>query len=460
VNSTDFASLALPPALLTSIGQLGYTDMTPIQAAALPAILHGKDMIAKAKTGSGKTATFGLGVLARLDVGLLQAQTLVLCPTRELAEQVGKEIRRLASTIPNVKLVILCGGTPILPQTASLEFGAHIVVGTPGRVLKHLEKGTLKVDALNILVLDEADRMLDMGFEAEIKAVVKHLPKARQTLLFSATYPEGIASLSKGLQKTPVQVSVESQHDDEQIEQLFFEVEHEQRLTALTRLLGHYQPESAVVFCTTKADCKDVAEHLANKGFSAFELHGDLEQRDRDIALIKFSNRSMSILVATDVAARGLDIKELGAVVNYELSHDPEVHVHRVGRTGRAGEKGLALSLFSPREVIRLRAIEDYQKSSATIGEIDHLKSVTGMVPPKPPMVTICIDGGRKDKVRAGDILGALTGEAGLAGAEVGKITIGDISSYVAIQRASAGKAMNRLKNGQIKGRKFRVRQV
>jgi len=460
VTSTAFASLAaLPDALLHSVSLLGYTDMTPIQAQSLPPILEGKDVIAQARTGSGKTAAFGLGLLARLEVSQLRVQTLVLCPTRELAEQVGKEIRRLGSTIPNIKLVILCGGSPLAAQESSLEFGAHIVVGTPGRILKHLEKGTLSFEHMNLLVLDEADRMLDMGFEDEINAIVKQLPKTRQTLLFSATFPDAIASLSRGMQCEPVRVTVAAAADDIAIEQHFYEVDPAQRLNAVTTLLAHYRPESTVIFCNTKIDCKAVTEQLNAKGFASFELHGDLEQKDRDLALVKFANKSITILVATDVAARGIDVKDLGAVVNFELPHDAEIYVHRIGRTGRAGQKGLALSLVAPREVFRLKGVEDYQKAPAPLEDIGKLKA--GNPESRAAMmVTLCIDGGRKDKVRAGDILGALTGEAGMHASEIGKIDIADNWAYVAIRKDCAGRALNRLRNGQIKGRKFKVRQV
>ena len=459
VEAKPFSSLPLNPALLQALDSLEFRQMTPIQAQSLPPILEGKDVIAQARTGSGKTAAFGLGLLARLEVSQLRVQTLVLCPTRELAEQVGKEIRRLGSTIPNIKLVILCGGSPLAAQESSLEFGAHIVVGTPGRILKHLEKGTLSFEHMNLLVLDEADRMLDMGFEDEINAIVKQLPKTRQTLLFSATFPDAIASLSRGMQCEPVRVTVAAAADDIAIEQHFYEVDPAQRLNAVTTLLAHYRPESTVIFCNTKIDCKAVTEQLNAKGFASFELHGDLEQKDRDLALVKFANRSITILVATDVAARGIDVKDLGAVVNFELPHDAEIYVHRIGRTGRAGQKGLALSLVAPREVFRLKGVEDYQKAPAPLEDIGKLKA--GNPESRAAMmVTLCIDGGRKDKVRAGDILGALTGEAGMHASEIGKIDIADNWAYVAIRKDCAGRALNRLRNGQIKGRKFKVRQV
>ncbi|MFQ2857568.1 ATP-dependent RNA helicase DbpA [Aeromonas caviae] len=458
MNNSEFSSLNLSSALQDNLASLGYLQMTPIQAQSLPLVLDGKDLIAKAKTGSGKTAAFGLGLLTKLDVNRLAVQALVLCPTRELADQVATEIRRLARTLPNVKLVTLCGGTPTAPQSATLGFGAHIAVGTPGRILKHLEQGTLELDDLKTLVLDEADRMLDMGFGEDINRVISHAPRDRQTLLFSATYPEGIAQMSRGVQRNPVEVSVESLHEESAIEQKLYEVPAGQRLDALTWLLSHYQPGSCVVFCNTKRACNDVADHLAAKGFSALALNGDLEQRERDQVLVRFANGSATILVATDVAARGLDIKELGAVINYELTYDPEVHVHRIGRTGRAGQQGLALSLYQPNEAQRVNFIEEYQQAPIPQGDLAGIGR--DIKPIAPQMVTLSIDAGRKSKVRAGDILGALTGEGGIAGADVGKIQISEQYSYVAVKRQVASAALKRLQEGKIKGRSYRARKL
>lgn len=458
MNNTEFSSLNLSPALQENLTSLGYLQMTPIQAQSLPLVLDGKDLIAKAKTGSGKTAAFALGLLAKLNVNRLEVQALVLCPTRELADQVAQEIRRLARALRNVKLVTLCGGTQTAPQSATLSFGAHIAVGTPGRILKHLEQGTLELSGLKTLVLDEADRMLDMGFGEEINRVISYAPEQRQTLLFSATYPEGIAQMSRGVQRNPVEVSVESLHEGSAIEQKLYEVPAGQRLDALTWLLSHYQPASCVVFCNTKRACNDVADHLAAKGFSALALNGDLEQRERDQVLVRFANGSATILVATDVAARGLDIKELGAVINYELTYDPEVHVHRIGRTGRAGQQGLALSLYQPNEAQRVNLIEEYQQAPMPQGDLAEIGRE--IKPIAPQMVTLSIDAGRKTKVRAGDILGALTGEGGIAGADVGKIQISEQYSYVAVKRSVGSAALKRLQEGKIKGRTYRARKL
>ena len=433
--------------------------MTPIQAQALPSILKGKDLLAQAKTGTGKTAAFGIGLLHNFETRNYQTQALVLCPTRELADQVSKEIRRLARAIPNTKILTLCGGTPIGPQYTSLEHPPHIVVGTPGRILKHLQKGTLQLSELKTLVLDEADRMLDMGFHEDILRIIDMTPSKRQTLLFSATYPDEINNVSRVIQKDPVDVRVETLHDSKKIKQVFYEIQKGERLKTLVALLQHYNPESSVVFCNRKQQAKELAEQLWQQGFHALALHGDLEQKERDQVLVQFSNKSSSILIATDVAARGLDIKELQAVINFELSQDPEVHIHRIGRTGRAGKEGLALSLFMASEAPKVNAIENYQGNPVRIENTSSLKSRENFKL-SPPMVTLCINAGKKNKLRAGDILGALTNNTNIPGKQIGKIDIFDNIAYVAVERQVAKHALKTLTEGKIKGRKFRVRKL
>ena len=458
-ESTAFATLPLSAAMLANLDALGYASMTPIQAQSLPVILKGQDLIAQAKTGSGKTAAFGIGLLNPINPRYFGCQALVLCPTRELADQVAKELRRLARAEDNIKILTLCGGVSLGPQIASLEHGAHIIVGTPGRIQQHLDKGTLVLDGLNTLVLDEADRMLDMGFFDAIASIIGKTPSRRQTLLFSATYPAGIKQLAADFMRNPQQVKVESLHADNQIEQRFIEIDPQQRLEAVTRVLGHYRPQSCVAFCFTKQQCEDVVAHLTAKGIVAQALHGDLEQRDRDQVLTMFANRSSSVLVATDVAARGLDIDGLDMVINVELARDAEIHVHRVGRTGRAGEKGVAVSLVAPAEGHRAQAIEELQNSPLRWDQLDSLKNKGGE-PLLPVMSTLCIAAGRKDKLRPGDILGALTGDAGIPGKQVGKIAIFDFQAFVAVERALAKQAMQRLNSGKIKGRALKVRIV
>lgn len=455
-----FSSLALHSDLLKNLDSLGYQSMTEIQAQSLPPILAGKDIIAQGKTGSGKTAAFSLGLLQKLNVKRFRIQSLVLCPTRELADQVGKEIRMLARTIHNIKVLTLCGGVPFGPQIGSLAHGAHIIVGTPGRIEDHLRKGTLRLDDLEILVLDEADRMLEMGFQTSIDAIIEQAPTKRQTLLFSATFPEQINHICKRILVDPVTVKLESTHDNEVITQYFYQVENnEQRMIALRLLLQQYQPESSVVFCNTKREVQEVADELINRGFSALALHGDLEQKDRDQALTRFANKSISILVATDVAARGLDIDNLSAVFNYHIARDQEVHVHRIGRTGRAGSKGMAFSFYSDKEHYKVTLLEDYLERIIEPQQLPDYKLLD-----KPPlqsnMLTLRIDGGKRQKIRPGDIVGALTGQNGISSEQIGKIHVADNWAYVAVQRNCIKPAFKKLNEGKLKGRKFRVSVV
>ncbi len=455
--SADFSTLPLAPATLANLTALGYTAMTAIQAACLPAALLGKDIIAQAKTGSGKTAAFGLTLLANLNPRRFAVQTLVLCPTRELADQVTTEIRRLARAEDNIKVVTLCGGVPLRGQIASLEHGAHIVVGTPGRVMDHLERGTLDLEALNTLVLDEADRMLDMGFFDDIVKVARQCPKTRQTLLFSATYPEGIAKLSAQFMRDPTTVKVEAQHSGNQIEQRWYEVKDSERLHAVGLLLAHFRPASTLAFCNTKAQCRDLVEVLRAQGTSALALFGELEQRERDQVLVRFANKSCSVLVATDVAARGLDIASLACVINVDVTPDSEVHIHRIGRTGRAGETGLALNLVSMDEMGNVGKIELLQKKETEWSPLSEL-TPTGKGPLIPPMITLHIQGGRKEKIRPGDVLGALTADLGYTREQVGKINVNEWSTYVAVNRDIAQQAASRLNAGRIKGKSVKVR--
>lgn len=459
MTESSFSRLPLPESLLNNLKSLGYLKMTPIQEQSLPEALDGKDLIAQAKTGSGKTAAFAISLLLNIHQRHFGCQGLVLCPTRELATQVANEIRKLARFQQNIKVVTLCGGQPIGPQIGSLEHGAHIVVGTPGRIQDHLRKKTLDISQVSTLVLDEADRMLDMGFIEPIENIIQHTPDDRQTLLFSATYPAGIRQLSSAFQRNPVEIKVESTHSRDHIEQLYYHAENSNKSDMLMRLLQHYQPASTVIFCNTRQTCKDVGVDLYEQGYKPLVLHGDMDQRERDQMLVRFSNQSANILIATDVAARGLDIENLAAVINYDLSRDAEVHTHRIGRTGRAGNKGLALSLHTSREQYKLDNISDYLKTGPVFGNPDEL-NMNSDVPLQAPMVTLAIDGGRKNKVRPGDILGALTGDAGIAGDQVGKINIFDFVAYVAIKRECVRKALSRLQQGRIKGRTFKVRRL
>jgi ATP-independent RNA helicase DbpA len=459
-TSTRFDQLTLAPATLQNLEQLGYTQMTPIQAASLPLTLAGQDVIAQASTGSGKTAAFGLPLIERLQsAGSPNAaiQAVILCPTRELADQVTQEIRRLARARQNVKVVTLCGGVALRGQTVSLEHGADVVVGTPGRILDHLERGSLSLAGVNTLVLDEADRMLDMGFLDDIAKVVRQCAKDRQTLLFSATYPEGIAKLAAQFMRAPQTVKVDAQHSAHKIRQLFYEVSENQRLDAVSKLLAHFRPERTLAFCNTKQQCRDLVAVLQAQGYSALALFGELEQRERDQVLVQFANRSCSVLVATDVASRGLDVEGLEAVINVDVTPDPEIHIHRIGRTGRGDAEGLALTLVSMDEMGSVGKIEVMQGRESNWELLSGLTPAEGG-PLQPPMRTLQIVGGRKEKIRAGDVVGALAGECGLTREQVGKISVNEFSTYVAVQAALAKKVEVQLSQGKIKGKSVKVR--
>jgi ATP-independent RNA helicase DbpA len=382
---------------------------------------------------------------------------MVLCPTRELADQVTTEIRRLARAEENIKVVTLCGGVALRGQIASLEHGAHIVVGTPGRLMDHLERGNLDLSALNTLVLDEADRMLDMGFFDDIVKVARQCPKERQTLLFSATYPEGIAKLAQQFMKNPEQITVQAQHEGSKIRQRWYQVKDSERLHTVSLLLDHFRPVSTLAFCNTKQQCRDLVQVLQAQGFSALALFGELEQRERDQVLVQFANRSCSVLVATDVAARGLDIADLEAVINVDVTPDSEVHIHRIGRTGRGDAEGLALNLASMDEMGSVGKIEQLQGRESEWHPLAEL-TADAAGPLQPPMATLQIVGGRKEKIRAGDVLGALTGEAGFTRDQVGKINVNEFSTYVAVDRRIAREAAHKLSTGRVKGKTVKVR--
>ncbi|MCF8210041.1 MAG: ATP-dependent RNA helicase DbpA [Rhodoferax sp.] len=455
-----FAALPLSVAQLGNLQQLGYREMTPIQAASLPIALAGQDLIAQAQTGSGKTASFALALLAKLKPRWFAVQALVLCPTRELADQVTVEIRRLARAEENIKVVTLCGGVALRGQRASLEHGAHVVVGTPGRVMDHLARGYLTLEGLSTLVLDEADRMLDMGFFDDIATVAKQCPADRQTLLFSATYPDGIEKLARQFMREPQRVEVAAQKSEGQIEQRFYEVTRANRLDTVGQLLRHFRPVSTLAFCNTKQQCKELVTLLQAQGFYALALYGELEQRERDLVLAQFANRSCSVLVATDVASRGLDIDQLEAVINVDTTPDPEVHVHRIGRTGRAGASGMALTLASMHDMGAIGKIEQYQNQPSVWYALDTLTPASPQ-PLLPPMVTLQLLGGRKEKIRPGDVLGALTSSEGGTAYQrehIGKIQVTEFCTFVAVRRDVAAAACAKLNAGKVKGKSVKVR--
>ena len=456
-DASSFSQLPLGQTMQANLQQLGYTQMTPIQAASLPFALQGKDVIAQASTGSGKTAAFGLALLARLNPRWFAVQSLVLCPTRELADQVATEIRRLARAEENIKVVTVYGGVPSRNQIASLENGAHIVVGTPGRVMDLIERGALDISKLQTLVLDEADRMLDMGFYADIVTVVEQCPAQRQTLLFSATYPEGIAQLAQRFMREPQMVQVAAQHSAHKIAQRWYEVPARHKLDVVVQMLAHFRPESTIAFCNTKQQCREAVAALQAQGISALALFGELEQRERDEVLVQFANRSCSVLVATDVAARGLDIANLSAVINIDVTPDPEVHIHRIGRTGRGDAEGLALHLVDMEEMVHVAKIEQLQGRASEWFDVAELTPAPGGAL-LPPMMTIQLIGGRKEKIRAGDVMGAMCADFGYTREQIGKISVNDFSTYVAVDRRIAAEACAKLNAGRVKGKSVRAR--
>ena len=461
-----FADLLPGSSLLAVVAELGFVMPTLVQAQAIPALLAGNDLIGQSKTGSGKTAAFGLPLLEKLDLAQRELQGIVLCPTRELSAQVARELRKLGRGRAGLTVAVLCGGEPVRDQTRVLETGVHLAVGTPGRVIDHLQRRTLRVHRVATVVLDEADRMLDMGFVPDIEKVLKALPPTRQTVLFSATFPASIEELSRKYQREPTWVSVEQEAESApDIQERVVEVAEAGKLATLGRVLAEHAPETALVFANQKVRVARIEEGLAAAGLSVATLHGDLEQRDRDRVMAKFRNGSTRVLVATDVAARGIDLAKLELVVNFDLPSQPEIYVHRIGRTGRAGQSGLAVSLCAPNEATKRAAIEAYTGRALEVVRYDAgsakpaATAAAGLGRAK--MVTLRLSGGRKDKLRPGDILGALTGEGGgLAGDQIGKIEIHDRFSFVALAASVSDHALASLRAGRIKGKRFRVERV
>ncbi|MCA9675724.1 MAG: DEAD/DEAH box helicase, partial [Myxococcales bacterium] len=378
-GAPGFASLALPPGWVENLTQLGYHTMTPIQARALPPMLAGRDVLGHAGTGTGKTAAFGLALLARITPNRRRPGALVLCPTRELATQVADELRRLARPLPNTKIVTLIGGTSIGRDVGTLGHGADVVVGTPGRVHDHLARGRLDLDEVRTLVLDEADRMLELGFVDAVTTIARAVPPDRQTLLFSATFADDVRALATSLQRDPVDVEVAAAADAVAVTEVVYALDGADRVAALVRILGHHAPASAVVFCNQRERCDEVATALRDAGHAVAAMHGGLDQADRETLLLLFGNGSLRVLVATDVAARGLDIADLAAVVNFELPRDPAVYVHRIGRTARAGRRGLAISLVGRGDRRLLDALD------RDLAAVDVATVPAPAAPPPPP---------------------------------------------------------------------------
>jgi ATP-independent RNA helicase DbpA len=459
----DFSALALSPPLLQVLEELEFRTATPIQAQSVPVLLKGKDLVGQAKTGSGKTAAFSLPILERIQLQHRQLQALVLCPTRELCTQVAGELRRLGRRLPGLQVLVLAGGQPIRPQVNALEKGAHVAVGTPGRILDLLQRESLDLRQLATVVLDEADRMLDMGFREDMERILAATPPTRQTVLFSATFPPDIEKLSRAFQKQPARVTVVEEEAAPDIQQLSYPCAPEEKTALLLRILRQHQPASAIVFCNLKATVVELTRALVQAGVSADGLQGDLEQVDRDRVMAKFRNHSIRVLIATDVAGRGIDVEALDAVINFDLPSQPEPYVHRIGRTGRAGRRGLAISLVTPSDEHKVESIEYATKvplERASVETLPPANAASG-APLGSDWETLLIFAGRKDKMRPGDILGALTGEAGgMSASDVGKIEIHDHLAYVAVSKRLVNVALQRLRDGRIKGRKQRIERV
>ena len=433
MNTLNFSDLSISKEMLNNLNEMKYTQMTPVQAETLPHILNGRDVIAQAKTGSGKTAAFGIGLLQKLNIRKYRVQTLILCPTRELADQVAKELRALARFAQNIKILTLCGGVAFRPQSDSLRHEAHIIVGTPGRVLKHLDKNTLSLRDVDTLVFDEADRMLDMGFIEDIDKVLAYTPKDRQTLLFSATYTDEITNISNRVQKDAISIKTTDTEVANKITEVFYEVQSTNKFAELVNVLSTYNPDNVIIFTNTKIEATELAQNLQSKNIDALATHGDLEQYERNDVLVQFANKSCRVLIATDVAARGLDIKELSMVINYDIPHNPETYTHRIGRTARAGQEGVAVTLFSENRSFKAYAYENDNREFKNSNVLEN----TPNFEMKPKYQTLVIEAGKKDKLRPGDLLGALTGGIGIAGKDIGKIDIYDRQSYVAIDKES-----------------------
>ncbi|SFR51295.1 ATP-dependent RNA helicase DbpA [Pseudidiomarina maritima] len=456
--ASNFAEVGLAEALLKSLNEAGYEQMTPVQASSLPLMLGGDDVVVQAQTGSGKTAAFALAILAKLDVTEFAPQALVLCPTRELAEQVAESIRKLAKNMANVKVLTLCGGVPTRFQIASLEHGAHILVGTPGRVLDHLNQNRLNFAKLQTLVLDEADRMLEMGFQDELRAIVAKTPSTRQNLLFSATYPNSIVQLTQQVSKQAQLLKVAETPTQAKISQVFYQLDDTDSAYAVQQILLSQQPQNCIVFCNTKAEAQRITDKLIGKGFSALALHGDLEQKDRDQTMVQFSHGSARVLVATDVAARGLDIAELDMVISVNIAHDLDTHTHRIGRTGRAGAEGLAVTLVGAQDDYKLRLLEDDFAEPIRLQALPTAPSSSK--PLQSDWVTLQLSGGKKDKLRPGDIVGALTRDNKLTVQQIGKIKVQSSWAFVTVASSAAKHALNLINNDKIKGKRFRARAL
>ena len=522
---TKFEELDLNPAILKAIEEMGFEEMSPIQAKAIPLILEGKDVVGQAQTGTGKTAAFGIPLLMKIDPKDKSLQAIVLCPTRELAIQVAEELRKLAKFMHGIKVLPVYGGQEISKQIRSLKTGVQIIIGTPGRVMDHMRRKTIRLDDIRMVVLDEADEMLNMGFRDDIETILGQVPEQRQTLLFSATMPQPILDIAKTYQKDAQMVRVvKKELTVPKIEQYYYEATPKNKEEVLSRLLDMYNPKLALVFCNTKKQVDELTGALQGRGYFAEGLHGDMKQQQRDRVMNKFRNGKTEILVATDVAARGIDVDNVEAVFNYDVPQDDEYYVHRIGRTGRAGREGKAFTLVTGREIYKLKDIMRYCKTKIKARQIPSINDVTSVKAGKildkasvliqdedlgrmisiieervnnedytslelaaaflkmalgndsykeedetsviddfgdtgaeEGMVRLFINLGKNQKVKPGDILGAIAGETGMPGKLIGSIDMYDKYTFVEVPREYASEVIQVMKTAKIKGKSINI---
>lgn len=519
MEGLNFEQLGLRPEILKAVKNMGFEEASPIQAKAIPLMMEGEDLIGQAQTGTGKTAAFGIPLLEKIDPKNKKLQAIVLCPTRELAIQVAEEIRNLAKYMHGIKVLPIYGGQEIVKQIRSLKSGVQLMIGTPGRVMDHMRRKTIKMDDVQTVVLDEADEMLNMGFREDIETILQGVPEDRQTVLFSATMPKPILDITKKYQKNAQIIKVmKKELTVPQIEQFYYDVRPKNKEEVLSRLLDIYNPKLSVVFCNTKKQVDLLVNGLLGRGYFAAGLHGDMKQEQRDRVMQGFRAGKTDILVATDVAARGIDVDEVEAVFNYDLPQDDEYYVHRIGRTGRAGREGRAFTFISGKEIYKLKDIQRYCKTKIyarkvpslndvantkmenLLGDVEQvlekedlsvylemiekrvndsdftameiaaalLKIGTSMNEPEEEefgdtgaieegMVRLFINIGRKNRVRPGDIVGALAGESNVPGKLIGCIDVHDHYTFVEVPKEYARDVLDAMNHTKIKGKSVAV---
>ncbi|MBP1755034.1 MAG: cshA [Firmicutes bacterium] len=522
---TKFDALDLNPSILRAIEEMGFEEMSPIQAKAIPALLEGRDVVGQAQTGTGKTAAFGIPLLQKINPKEKHLQAIVLCPTRELAIQVAEEIRKLGNFMHAIKILPVYGGQEISKQIRSLKSGVQIIIGTPGRVMDHMRRKTVKFDFVNTVILDEADEMLNMGFREDIETILSQVPEERQTVLFSATMPGPIMEIARTYQKNAETIRVvKKELTVPKIEQFYYEVTHKNKEDVLARLLDMYNPKLSLVFCNTKKQVDELTAALQGRGYFAEGLHGDLKQQQRDRVMHSFRNGRTEILVATDVAARGIDVDDVEAVFNYDVPQDDEYYVHRIGRTGRAGREGRAFTLIVGRDIYKLKDIMRYCNTKIKAQPIPSVNDVAAVKADKildkvkdiiqnddfskfvdlieerlneedftaldiaaaflkmsmgednlkaeddtknvqnfdntgaeEGMVRLFINLGKNQKIRPGDILGAIAGETGMPGKLIGSIDMYDKYTFVEVPREHASDVIQVMKSAKIKGKSINI---